>query len=489
MTCRTGGLGDCEGDVVPARATESSPRLNTQDDTYHHQETSPSEPAPSSHVLPKTSDVRADQQLHTSLDRFSAAEAQLTDNEFTQTAASNAHDIGNLEDFLKQLILQSHPYTANARSNTNHKLDRTTLLQAYQASVGADSDLSDDSEASDDANEYTLMVRCLDLVGIELRASTDTGAADSFIFSSAIDRIGRSKFKIRPIPPGKVKPFKNPIDPDNVIVPTEFVRLPLGNDVIGLNATADLKIFELPEGTNGFEIILGRPFIRKCGGPRFLTKVVVVSQNDPRLAVARDNSFGTILKGKESKSTYFCILRRKTDHANVINVEQKTANKGNDQKFREQTSATASKLYTTSGVGAQSFATATWGATSGRSQNHSQEFSGSATWSTSAQQPNGLRSGPYYGSPTGQQASPDHNTPLHDLPGEWAGRRTNTSSTNDTTNDSIFSMTRRTTASSMSSYSSVPTVEAEGGKPARHAADYAVPQGYALATFKNKSND
>jgi hypothetical protein len=138
----------------------------------------------------------------------------------------------------------------------------------------------------------------------ELDTLVDTGAEKSFIFPAGLAKI--SRVKRHPIPRGKLRAYESPINPDAPpIVPRYFVRLILWNDKVGLNDTVDLRIFELPEGTSGLHIILGRRFMKKHGDREFLPKVAEASADGSCLAAAPDNSFNALLSGKTSKSTIY----------------------------------------------------------------------------------------------------------------------------------------------------------------------------------------
>lgn len=87
-------------------------------------------------------------------------------------------------------------------------------------------------------------------------ATIDTGSDSSFISRSAVTLFG---LKTLPLLPAHILPFVSPIDHAET-KPVCFVRLPLKCRQIGLEeVVAKLRVME----TDGFEILLGRPFIEK----------------------------------------------------------------------------------------------------------------------------------------------------------------------------------------------------------------------------------
>jgi hypothetical protein len=284
-----------------------------------------------------------------------------------------------------------------------------------------------------------------------------------------------------------LKAYTNPLD-NTSVVPRYFVRLPLYNSQLGLNEVVRLKVFELSDGTNGFDVILGRTFIRDHGGHRFLQKVEEASVAEPRLASIGDNSFGALFGNKRTNGMHCRTSKQKIDFADRLGVEQRLLDAQEDNRFHEQNKATASNLYASSGAGSQSSAGGTWAGTTGLSQDPTARTAGTATWNPSAQQPNGF---PFYrGTGAGQQR-PDHNAPLRDLQGDFASQRSNTndSDATDFSGNTIFSsITRRTTASTISTCSSIPTTPTVKGKAAERAADYSVPESCASGDVPKQNN-
>jgi hypothetical protein len=341
-----------------------------------------------------------------------------------------------------------------------------------------DAEMSD----SDAPNEYMLMVRGRDSgrdwVAEEFRTLFDSGCPHNFIFRSGRTKIG--EVAVRPLPPGrdgKLKGYKSPINPDDLIVPKYFIRIMIENARIGVNDSVDLKILELPEGTStgGVDIILGRNFLKKHDDPRLLEKVAVANSEDPRLAVATDNSICVLLKSKTSKSKYQYIQSQKPNVANTVDAEQKLINRHEDDRRRKQEHATAIELYkkfkepsSGSPMGAQSTGPAMWSETSGCSQDISAAFQHSA----SVQRPNSFPPSPYFGGLTARQIAQERSTPLSDYLDEFRSQRSNTSSTQFTENSQL-SLDRQSTSSSLESWTSIPP---DGGKLAGHTMDYVVPQ-------------
>jgi len=475
MACLAAVHRDCEGTAIADGANQgTNTDLCPQDDIQ--QETSSSESCTSGRPVSARAALEADRELFTTLNQSCAA-AELP---ATTAADSHADDVATADHFTIQLF-QSRAYTANTSNITQDDLEGAF---ANRTSSTNDADSSDDSDA---CNEYSLTVEVQNLSGQfkSVLASSDTGAPTDFVFRSALNEIGA--VEEIPIPEGKLKAFTNPLDTDKSEVPKFYVRLPLYNREVGLSEVVRLKVFELPQGTNGYGIIFGRKFIRNHGGHRFLERVEAASSPGLRLAGLGDNSFGTLLPTKRTKGMYYCVSRRTMNCANTRRKEQKLRDKQDNDKFREQTRAIASKLYASSGLG-NSSAAASWAETAGRSHDPSVRSAGSATWQPTAQQSNGS---PFYnGARPGQQNAPNRNAPLGDLPGDWASRRTNTNNTTSTqfTQDSIFSLTRHDTVSTMSSCSSVPTVATADEKVAGRAADYSVLQSRASCDVK-KSNE
>jgi hypothetical protein len=306
----------------------------------------------------------------------------------------------------------------------------------------------------------------------------DTGSPHNFLFPQGLTKL--CKVKVYPLPPGrdgKLKSYESPINPDHKIVPKYFVRVIVWNARASLNHEVDLKIVKLPENASsgGVDIILGRKFIRKHGGPRLLGRVEEANAEDPRLAMATGNSISVLLKSNISKSTYQDIHSQKVNCSNIVDAEQKLINKHEDDRRRNEDRVTSMELYrkfkessSGSSMGAQSTGTATWSDTS----EHDASAGFSSDSHASVQRPKAIPSGSYFCGPPAQQIAQDHSNPWTDYPGEWRSHRSNTSNTSSTQFTQL-SLDRQSTTSSMSSWTSVPT---DGGKLAGDTTDYADPQ-------------
>jgi hypothetical protein len=391
------------------------------------------------------------------------------------------YGIIHVDNFVGQQLHDSFLSTVSARI-ANDGSSNLELLGAPRALYALDAELSDSDEST---NEYRLMARGrdpekdVDWLAEELRSLADTGSPDNFIFPKGLAKIGT--YKLRPIPPrkdGKVKGYTSPINSEETIVPQYFVRLILWNPKVGLHDVVDLKIFDIPAGTKGFDIILGRKFIRKHNDPFFLPKVAEAIAHDPRLSGDTDNTLSVLLKGKTSKSKRTHIQRQETNHANRFDAEQKSISKQKDDIKRTQDHATHIELYKkfsepSSGASfsSQWTGSAVWSDASGPSQGHSAGFS-----HASVQQPNAVPSEPYLGGISEWKPAQNHNAASSDFAGEWRSQRTYTSSTQFTqsTKMSNFSFSRQSTASSRSSCTSIP---ADRGKHAGYTTDDAIPQG------------
>ncbi|PMD53397.1 uncharacterized protein K444DRAFT_170439 [Hyaloscypha bicolor E] len=482
-------LGDshsaCEGSLIAQGAKQAKDDdLCPQDAST--QEASPSSILPSDYLLSARATLAADAHTCTPPDQSFQGKAQLD----TTAANSDPNGITIIDPFITGLLFQSPAYTSNRRNNAQRNLE---LTLPYRTSSANDAESSDDSEAS---NEYswTAQTKTPDGRVSIIVISTDTGAPTNFIFRLALDRIG--DFEEFPIPQRKLKAYTNPLDKNRKEVPKFFVLLPLYNSKLGLNEVVRLKVFELSDGTNGFDIILGRTFLRSHGGHRFLGKVEKASLAEPGLASIGDNSFGALFGSKRTN-------------------EQRLLDAQEDNRFHEQNKATASNLYASSGLGSQSSAGGTWAGTTGLSQDPTARTSGTATQNPSAQQPNGFpfyqgtgagqqrpdtwnpsaqqpNGSPFYhGTRTGQQR-PDRNAPLRDLQGDFASRRSNTNdsdATNFSGNTIFSSITRRTTASTISTCSSIPATPTVEGKAAERAADCSVPESCASGDVPKQNNE
>ena len=520
-------LGDshsaCEGSLIAQRAKQAKyDNLCPQDTST--QEASPSAISPSDYPLSASATLMADAHTCTPPDQSFQGKAQLD----TTAANSDPNGITIIDPFIIEQLFQSPAYTSNRRNIAQRNLE---LTLPYRTSSANDAESSDDSEAS---NEYscTAQTKTPDGRVSNIEISTDTGAPTSFIFRSALDRIG--DFEEFPIPQRKLKEYTNPLDKNRKEVPQYFVFLPLYNRKLGLSEMVRLKVFELSDGTNGFDVILGRTFLRSHGGHRFLEKVEEASLAEPRLTSIGDNSFGALFGSKRTKGMHYRTSKQKIDFADRLGVEQRLLDAQEKDRFHEQNKATASNLYASSGLGSQSSAGGTWAGTTGLSQDPTARTAGTATWHPSAQPPNGL---PFYqgtgagqqrpdtwnpsaqqpnGSPfyhptrAGQQRldtwqpngapfyqgtahqRPDHNAPLRDLQGDYASRRSNTNdseATNFSGNTIFSSITRRTTVSTISTCSSIPTTPMVEGKAAEHAADYSVPESCASGDVPEQNNE
>ena len=114
-------------------------------------------------------------------------------------------------------------------------------------------------------------------------ATIDTGSCSSFISRSAVTLFG---LKTLPLLPEDILPFVSPIDHAET-KPVCFVRLPLKCRQIGLEeVVAKLRVME----TDGFEILLGRPFIEKH---EVLAKLGRLDKNGNQLLALRS----TLSKG------------------------------------------------------------------------------------------------------------------------------------------------------------------------------------------------
>ncbi|KAH8761295.1 hypothetical protein BGZ57DRAFT_858249 [Hyaloscypha finlandica] len=279
-------------------------------------------------------------------------------------------------------------------------------------SAANDADSTDDSDAP---NEYSFIVEVADRDGHSraIWAAVDTGANTNFISRSALDKLGI--FEERPIPRGKLEAFRNPLDSGKKVTPA-FVLLRLSNREIGLQEDVRLKVFELSEGTNGYDIILGRETIRKHGGHRFLKKVEGTSSGDPHLAGTGDNLLFTLLRSQRTKEKILL------DQQNV-------------KKFHGQNEAKASNLYASSGIGSQSFAVGTWSETTGRFQDPTARTGGTTAWNPSAQ-PNGSS---FYDSTRAGQQRPDHNAPLRGLQSNPTRSRSNSNDYHTTQSSDRYS--------------------------------------------------
>lgn len=505
MTPPADDVPDRLGNVALDSATENS-CCRLQDTT--HQEPSSFESDPSNHGISATLQPREAQQFHdTPLDRVLAAKEELSNN-LTPVAKladqqPNAGGSGNLGEDFRQQIFDSYPYRANARNKYHHgsafarlflaACDSagsafSLLLPTRRPSTDSDVELGYNSDDSDNPNPYSLEADVQSPEGwVEgCVVSTDTGSEGDFLFLSALDKIGPLDKVIFPIPPRKLKRYVNPFDPSKEITPLYYVNLPLRNRSVGLNHTIKLKLLDVPEGTNGYDIVLGHNAIDGLGDPNFLAKVKNANADGPRLAANHggNNLFGALLKVKKSKSTYLCILKQKTSSIDILNLEKQLADKANDDKLRERDNATSTKLYATSGVDMQPSATPSWGETSQRAQGPSASFPNSATWHTSAQQPFALASRPNYGSLTEQQTAPNHSPPVPDYRGDFASHRADTFSSQFTQNTQFSACSSGSTAAS--SISSWSTVTVDAGKRAGYAADYAVPQESAHSVDQQK---
>jgi hypothetical protein len=394
----------------------------------------------------------------------------------------NAYHIEDLVGFDGLQLHNGSSHTADTRENTGLPILSSQML------CPPDADPSEDSEA-ETTNQFLLMLRvrdlnpCMDWV-VELLALFDTGCPHNFIFPLGLAKLGSIKW--HPLPPGrdgKLKGYTSPINPDHTIVPKYFVRVILWNTRIGLIDRVDLKIVQLPEGTStrtdGADIILGRRLFNKHGDPSLLEKVVEANAEDPRLAAINDNSISVLLKSKTSRSTYQYIHCQKANFANAVDAEQKLINKREDDRRRNQDRITSIELHKKfkepspgSSMGAQSTGTAMWSETSERSQDASAGLQRSAGSHASVQQPNTLPPGPNFGDPAAQQIAQDHSASCPDYGGERRSPRSDTWSTQSTQNTQ-FSLARKSTTSSLESWVSIST---NGGKLAGYTADYAAPQ-------------
>jgi hypothetical protein len=510
----------CEGSLIAQRAKQAKyDDLCTEDAST--QEASPLAILPSNYPLSARVTLAADAHTCTPPDQSFQGKAQLD----TTAANSDPNAITIINPFITEQLFQSPAYTSNKRNIAQTNLE---LTLPYRTSSANDAESSDDSEAS---NEYSCTAQTKTREGRVsiMEISADTGAPTDFIFRSALDRTG--DFKEFPIPQRKLKEYTNPLDKNRKEVPQYYVLLPLYNSKLGLNEEVRLKVFELSDGTNGFDIILGRRFIRLHGGHTFLKKVEEASS-----ASIGDNSFGALFGSKRTKGMHYRTSKQKIDCADRLGVEQKLLDAQEKNRFHEQNKATASNLYASSGLGSQSSAGGTWPGTTGLSQDPTARTAGTATWHPSAQPPNGLpfykgtgagqqrpdtwnpsaqqpndppfyhptragqqrletwqpKGSPFYqGTHTAQQR-PDHNAPLRDLQGDYASRRSNTNdseATNFSGNTIFSSITRRTTASTISTCSSIPTTPMVEGKAAERAADYSVPESCASGDVPKQNNE
>jgi hypothetical protein len=513
----------CEGSLIAQRAKQAKyDDLCTEDAST--QEASPLAILPSNYPLSARVTLAADAHTCTPPDQSFQGKAQLD----TTAANSDPNGITIIDPFITELLFQSPAYSLNRTKNAQRNLE---LTLPYRTSSANDAESSDDGEAS---NEYscTAQTKTPDGRVSIIVISTDTGAPTNFIFRSALDRIG--DFEEVPIPQRKLKEYTNPLDKNRKVVPQYFVRLPLYNRKLDLSERVRLKVFELSDGTNGFDIILGRTFLRDHGGHRFLAKVEEASLAEPRLASIGDNSFGALFESKKTNSMHYRTSKQKIDFADRLGVEQRLLDAQENSRFHEQNKATASNLYASSGLGSQSSSGGPWAGTTGLSQDPTARTAGTATWHPSPQPPNGL---PFYqgtgagqqrpdtwnpsaqqpnGSPfyhptrAGQQRldnwqpngapfyqgtahqRPDHNAPLRDLQGDYASRRSNTNdseATNFSGNTIFSSITRRTTASTISTCSSIPTTPTVAGKAAERAADYSVLESCASGDVPKQNNE
>ena len=476
MTPPADDVPDRLANVVLDSATENS-CCRPQDTT--HQEPSSFESDPSNHVMSATLQPREAQKFHdTPLDRVLAAKEEPSNNLSPVAKLAdqqpNAGGSGNLgEDFRQHLAACD-----SAGSALSLLLPTRRPSSDGDVELGYNSDDSDDSDDSDNPNPYWLEADVQSPEGWVERCvvSADTGSDGDFLFLSALGKIGPLDKVIFPIPPRKLKRYVNPFDPNKKITPLYYVNLRIRNRSVGLNHIFKLKLLDVPEGTSGYDIVLGHNAIDRLGDPNFLVKVKNANADGPRLAANHggNNLFGALLKVKKSKSTYLCILTQKTSSIDILNLEKQLADKANDDKLRERDSATSTKLYATSSVDMQPSATPSWGETSQRSQGHSASFRNSATWHTSAQQPYALASRPNHGSLTAQQTALNHSPPVPDYRGDFASHRADTFSSQFTQNTQFSACSGGSTAAS--SISSRSTVPVDAGKRAGYAADYAVPQ-------------
>lgn len=304
-------LGDshsaCEGSLIAQGAKQAkNDDLCPQDAST--QEASPSAILPSDCPRSARATLAADAHTCTPPDQSFQEKAQLD----TTAANSDPNGITIIDPFIAELLFQSPAYTLNRRNNARRNLE---LTWSYRTSSANDAESSDDSEAS---NEYswTAQTKTPDGRVSIIVISTDTGAPTSFIFRSALDRIG--DFEEVPIPQRKLKEYTNPLDKNRKEVPRYFVLLPLYNSKLGLNEVIRLKVFELSDGTDGFDIVLGRTFLRSHGGYRFLEKVEEASLAEPRLASIGDNSFGALFGSKRTNGMHYRTSKQKIDFADRL---------------------------------------------------------------------------------------------------------------------------------------------------------------------------
>ena len=196
-------------------------------------------------------------------------------------------------------------------------------MAAWIAQVPDDASVQDE-ESSDDGDiveEDSIVVQVQDLDGkvSELLASADTGTSTNFIFRSALNKLGA--VEAIPFPRAKLKEYTDPLEENATQVPQFFVILPLYNSAVGLNEKVRLKVFEDSEDTNGHDIILGRSFIRKQGGYKFLQKLEEANLAEPGLVGMKEKPSGSLLASKRTKGTPYRILRQRTDLANIFGLE------------------------------------------------------------------------------------------------------------------------------------------------------------------------
>jgi len=157
------------------------------------------------------------------------------------------------------------------------------------------------SNDSKEENEYNLMAIVEGHKG-EVLISVDSQAPRSFIVRPALDELGECREYSIPVRDSGPEAYTSPLNPEESIVPTKFVKLKLHMYQIGEQLKIKLIIFEVPKTPNGFQVILGRDAIRMLGGWKLFRRIEEANAEGTNAAAAVNNSFAPIRRAKKSKS-------------------------------------------------------------------------------------------------------------------------------------------------------------------------------------------
>jgi hypothetical protein len=311
-------------------------------------------------------------------------------------------------------------------------------LEVYAAFQVDDGTLSDDS--GDERNDYETIAS---VNGQKIFLQVDTGCPSrGFIRRTALNKLG--EVKEEPIPPPQIKAYTLL---GISTAPKKTVTLTLDLYPLGplyRHATIKLKILEITEDTCDFDVLLGRTTIEKLGGPEFISKVVQANTDRP---TSGSSSFAaTVLKSKNSKSTYSHMEKNNSTGINSFDTEKDPKYKEKDDAYKEKRLREYKELplYQDGGMSSGSSTSAL---------SHWQ--SGHATGS----------SGRDSGQPGARQSGQRGVARYPDSPG-WSIPRAETFST-QSTQCTQFSLSRQDTTSSRSSWaSSVPACGPREGERA-----------------------